>query len=193
MIKTSQNDNLNSIHFLKHFYEYHSEKLMYKDMRHFIFFAFNAFCYYCFCINIQSHVELESVILGTVPYFEHTASLTYFLCLHAPLRRRKFWCARAWSRLHCRLRGDYILHNPLFKECQDFYRMRFIWVFPGFEELNKISKNWIKFLYLKSGTILWNQISLLLFLNQTRYRHEKLLPFGLLIVLWYFVSISTSV
>ena len=130
------------------------------------------------------HVELEPVILGTVPYFEHTASLTYFLCLHAPLRRRKFWCARAWSRLHCVATTYYITY---------FLRSAKIsieWDSSGF---TLISKNWIRFLYLKPGAILWNQISLLLFLSQTRYHHEKLLPFGLPNVLWYFVSISTSV
>ena len=36
-------------------------------------------CYYCFCCHIQSLVTLESVIVETAPYFEHTASLTYSL------------------------------------------------------------------------------------------------------------------
>ena len=36
--------------------------------------------YYCFCSHIQSLVELESVIVPTTSYFEHTASLTYSLC-----------------------------------------------------------------------------------------------------------------
>ena len=36
-------------------------------------------CYYCFCCHIQSLVTLESVIVETTPYFEHTASLTYSL------------------------------------------------------------------------------------------------------------------
>ena len=34
---------------------------------------------YCFCSHIQSLVELESVIVATAPYFEHTAPLTYSL------------------------------------------------------------------------------------------------------------------
>ena len=38
-------------------------------------------CYYCFCSHIQSLVELESVIVATAPYFEHTAPLTYSLWL----------------------------------------------------------------------------------------------------------------
>ena len=36
-------------------------------------------CYYCFCCHIQSLVTLESVIVETAPYFEHTASLTNIL------------------------------------------------------------------------------------------------------------------
>ena len=32
MTKTSQDDNLNYIHFLKQFYEYHTEKLKYIDV-----------------------------------------------------------------------------------------------------------------------------------------------------------------
>ena len=35
--------------------------------------------YYCFCSPIQSLVELESVIVATATYFEHTAPLTYSL------------------------------------------------------------------------------------------------------------------
>ena len=31
MTKTSQDNNLNYIHFLKHFYEYHTEKLKCRD------------------------------------------------------------------------------------------------------------------------------------------------------------------
>ena len=30
--KTSQDNNLNYIHFLNHFYEYHTEKLKYRDL-----------------------------------------------------------------------------------------------------------------------------------------------------------------
>ncbi len=40
--------------------------------------------YYCFCSLNQSQkslVDLESVIVATAPYFEHTASLNYSLCL----------------------------------------------------------------------------------------------------------------
>ena len=32
MTKTSQDNNLNYIHFLKHFYEYHTEKVKYRDV-----------------------------------------------------------------------------------------------------------------------------------------------------------------
>ena len=32
MTKTSQDNNLKYIHFLKHFYEYHTEKLKYRDV-----------------------------------------------------------------------------------------------------------------------------------------------------------------
>ena len=33
MTKTSQDNNLNYVHFLKHFYEYHTEKLNYLQRR----------------------------------------------------------------------------------------------------------------------------------------------------------------
>ena len=36
-----------------------------------------------FCSHIQSLVELESVIVTTVSYFEYTAPLTYSLCWYA--------------------------------------------------------------------------------------------------------------
>ena len=36
MTKTSQDNNLNDINFLKHFYEYHTEKLKYKDVTYHI-------------------------------------------------------------------------------------------------------------------------------------------------------------
>jgi hypothetical protein len=41
MTKSSQDNNLNFIDFLKHFYEYHTEKLKYRDvnMPHFKDFA----------------------------------------------------------------------------------------------------------------------------------------------------------
>ena len=40
MTKTSQDDNLNYINCLKHFYEYHTEKLKYRDLTcHFKGFA----------------------------------------------------------------------------------------------------------------------------------------------------------
>ena len=32
MTKTSKDNNLNSTNFLKHFYEYHTEKLKYRDI-----------------------------------------------------------------------------------------------------------------------------------------------------------------
>ena len=32
MTKTSQDNNLNYIHFLRHFYEHHIEKLKYRDV-----------------------------------------------------------------------------------------------------------------------------------------------------------------
>ena len=44
--------------------------------------------YYWFCTHIQSLVELESVIVATAPYFEHTAPLTYSLCSHSALWNR---------------------------------------------------------------------------------------------------------
>ena len=55
MTKTSQDNNLNYIHFLKHFYEYHTEKLKYRDI-------------ICLILKVQSLVELESVILATASY-----------------------------------------------------------------------------------------------------------------------------
>ena len=36
-------------------------------------------CYYCFCSHVQSLVEIESVLVATSLYFEHTAPLTYSL------------------------------------------------------------------------------------------------------------------
>ena len=136
------------------------------------------------CLPKNQHTQRE--LLNSKNWVNGELSLpdyesTYFLCLHAPLRRRKFWCARAWSRLHCVATTYYITY---------FLRSAKIsieWDSSGF---TLISKNWIRFLYLKPGAILWNQISLLLFLNQTRYRHEK---FGLPNFFWYFVSISTSI
>ena len=35
----------------------------------------------CFCSYIQLLVELESVIVAIVPYFEQTTPLTYSLCV----------------------------------------------------------------------------------------------------------------
>ena len=35
MSKTSQDNNLNHIHFLKHFYGYHTEKVKTRNMPHF--------------------------------------------------------------------------------------------------------------------------------------------------------------
>ena len=82
MTKTSQDNNLNHIHFFKHFYEYHTEKLNYRDVTCLILKVLPWWiCYYCFCSDIQSLVELESVIVATAPYFEHTAPLTYYLFL----------------------------------------------------------------------------------------------------------------
>ena len=43
---------------------------------------------YCFCSHIQSLVELESVIVATTPYFEHTTPLTYSLCAFVSAH----WC-----------------------------------------------------------------------------------------------------
>jgi hypothetical protein len=49
-------------------------------MLHFKGFAMiNLPCYYCFCNHVQSLVELESEIVATTFYFEHTAPLTYIL------------------------------------------------------------------------------------------------------------------
>ena len=76
MTKTSQDNNLNYIHFLKHFYEYHTKKLKYRDVTCLISKLLPwQICYYCFCSNIQSLLELASVIGATAPYFEHTALL----------------------------------------------------------------------------------------------------------------------
>ena len=78
MTKTSQDNNLYYIHFLKHFYEYHTEKL--TGQRHNIPpFKDFAMMNLLFCSHIQSLVELASVIVATAPYFEHTAPLTYSL------------------------------------------------------------------------------------------------------------------
>ena len=80
MTKTSQDNNLNYINLLKHFYEYHTEKLKYRDMTCIILKVLPWWiCYYCFCSHIQSLVELESVIVATAPYFVHTAPLTFSL------------------------------------------------------------------------------------------------------------------
>ena len=46
----------------------------------------NSFSYFCFCSHIQSLVELESVIVATASYFEHTAPLTYSLCTSSAAR-----------------------------------------------------------------------------------------------------------
>ena len=58
MTKTSQNNNLNYINFLKHFYEYHTEKLKYRDET---------------CLILKD---------------EHTAPLTYSLWFCPKTRRR---------------------------------------------------------------------------------------------------------
>ena len=41
-----------------------------------------------FFSHIQSHVELKSLIVATTPYFEHTALLTYSLCMEVPKAKR---------------------------------------------------------------------------------------------------------
>ena len=81
LTKTSQDNNLNYIHFLKHFYEYHTKKLKYnRDVTCLILKVLPWWiCNYCFCSHIQSLVELESIIVATTPYFKHTAPLTYSL------------------------------------------------------------------------------------------------------------------
>ena len=80
MTKTSQDNNLNNIIFLKYFYEYHTEK--YRDVKCLILKVLPwLISYYCFFIHIQSLVELESEIVATAPYFEHTAPLTSCLLL----------------------------------------------------------------------------------------------------------------
>jgi hypothetical protein len=80
MTNTSQDNNLNYIHFLKHFYEYLTKKLKYRDLTFLILKILPwKISYYCFCSHIQSLVELESVIVETAPYFKHTAPLTYSL------------------------------------------------------------------------------------------------------------------
>ena len=51
MTKTSQYNNLNCIHFLKHFYEYHNEKLKYRDVACLISKILSWYiCYYCFLL-----------------------------------------------------------------------------------------------------------------------------------------------
>ena len=95
MTKTSQDNNFNYINlkkklntfkfrfkFKKHFYEYHTEKLKYRYVTCLILKVLPWWiCYYCFCSHIQSLVELGSVIVVTAPYIEHTAPLTYSLCI----------------------------------------------------------------------------------------------------------------
>ena len=50
MTKTSQNNNLNYINFLKNFYEYHTEKLKYRDRTCLILNLLPWWIYcYCFC------------------------------------------------------------------------------------------------------------------------------------------------
>ena len=91
MTKTSQDNNLNYIYFLKHFYEYHIEKLKYRDVTCLILKVFPWWiCYYCFCSHIQPLVELESVIEATSPCIEHTAPLTYSLWMVYPICRTLF-------------------------------------------------------------------------------------------------------
>ena len=68
MTKTSQDNNLNYINFLKHFYEYHTEKLKYRDVTCLILKVLPWWIwYYCFCSHIQSLVVLDSVIVATAP------------------------------------------------------------------------------------------------------------------------------
>ena len=63
MTKTSQNNNLNkSLDFSKHFYEYHSEK-----------------GFATISLQLLSLVEIESLIVETSPYFEHTVPLLLIL------------------------------------------------------------------------------------------------------------------
>ena len=80
MTKTSQDNNLNYINFWKYFYQHHTEKLKYRDVICLILKVLTWWIfYYCFCSHIQSLVELQSVIVATAPYFDHTAPLTYSL------------------------------------------------------------------------------------------------------------------
>ena len=100
MTKTSQDNNLNYIHFLKHFYEYHTEKLKYRDVTCLILKVLLWWiCYYCFCSHIQSLAELESLIVATAPDFELTAPLTYSL----------WFCI--WSSYFCKFNAPCELHS----------------------------------------------------------------------------------
>jgi hypothetical protein len=79
MTKTSQDNDINYINFLKHFNEYYTETLEYREVTCFSLKILpRLICYYWFYSHIQSLVVLESVIVATTaPYFEHTAPLTY--------------------------------------------------------------------------------------------------------------------
>ena len=58
------------VRIIKHFYEYHTGKLKYRDLTYLIlkFLPWWIF-YYCFWGHIQLLIELESVIVVTAPYF----------------------------------------------------------------------------------------------------------------------------
>ena len=74
--KISQDNNLNHIDFLKHFYKYHTEKLKYRKVK--CKFCHDKFATTVFVATL-SFVELKSVTVATTPYFKHTAPLTYSL------------------------------------------------------------------------------------------------------------------
>ena len=66
--------------FLKHFCEYHTEKLKYRDVTCVSLKVLPWWiCYYCFCSHIQALEELESAIVAThtACYTESKYSLTF--------------------------------------------------------------------------------------------------------------------
>ena len=76
MTKTSQDNNFNYINFLKQVHMPHFKGFAMMNL----LLLQACTTMYCFCTHMQSLIELESIILATTPYFEHTAPLTYSLC-----------------------------------------------------------------------------------------------------------------
>ena len=191
MTKTSQDNNLNYIIFLKHFCEYHTEKIKYRDIICLILkvLPWWTWCY-GFCSHIQSLVELESVIVATTPYFEHNAPLTYSLCSHSALWNRilenLWYCNKINVHMyivHEKMAGNFnmqlhslcktfkmvsrwVLRNDIYIYCQTLYWNRTIsW---------KISKHFCLFLFWRHVSLFWKKIYVIhsiLYLFEWPYSH----------------------